>query len=300
MPFYEKEWGEINKMIKDKLLAVSSATLDRILKDEKRRLNYKILRKKEGKKKDKVSKLIPIKTHLEWEFNKYQPGYLQIDLVSHDGGSLGGDFIQSLNMVDYKTGWSITIACLNKAALNVFPQLDKGLLLFPFEIKAIHSDSGKEFINDHLYRYCKEKNIVFTRSRPYKKDDNFWIENRNDKKVRKNVGYLRYQGKDDLILLNSLYDKLNLYENFFKPQRRCIKKERIKARIRKIYDSAQTPYQRALKEKTVLKENKIKLKRMYNTLNPIKLRKEIIRLQEILLKDEKTRKDFVLKLGAEQ
>lgn len=298
LPFYEKEYGEIEEEIKLKLLIISPATVDRLLKQEKRKQDYRRLKERSySRQKDRfLQNLIPIKTHGEWNFAVDQPGKVQIDLVSHDGGDLRGDFIQTLNMVDYKTGWDVMRACLNKAASNVFPQLEKGISLFPFSIVGIHSDSGSEFINAHLFKFCQQNNIAFTRSRPYKKDDNFWVENRNDKAVRRNVGYKRYEGKTDLAILNLLYEKLYFYLNFFKPQRRCLKKEKIGSKIKKLYDQPQTPYQRVLREKSVTKQQKEKLRNIYSGLNPIRLREEIIKFQNILLEDDKIKKEFIKKL----
>lgn len=297
LPFYEKEYGKIEERIKEKLLTISPATIDRVLTEEKRKNDYKTLKKRDYSKQNTFLKnLIPIKTHLEWDFNVDVPGHLQVDLVSHDGGSLRGDFIQSLNMVDYKTGWEVVRACLNKAASNVVPQIKISILLFPFKVLEIHPDTGAEFINSHLYRFCQQNNILFTRSRPYKKDDNFWVENRNDKVVRKNVGYKRYQGKIDFFLLNLLYENLYFYLNFFKPQRRCLEKIKIGSRIKKLYDQPQTPYERVLQEKSVNEKEKEKLINIYKSLNPIKVRKEIIKLQNILLKDDKIKMGFVEKL----
>lgn len=297
LPFYEKEYGEIEEKTKLKFLTISPATVDRLLKQEKKRQDYRRLKGRSYfRQKDRfLQNLIPIKTHGEWNFTVDQPGKVQIDLVSHDGGSLRGDFIQTLNMVDYKTGWDVMGACLNKAASNVFPQLEKGISLFPFSIVGIHSDSGVEFINVHLFRFCQQNNIVFTRSRPYKKDDNFWVENRNDKVVRRNVGYKRHEGKIDLAILNLLYENLYFYLNFFKPQRRCLKKEKIGSKIKKLYDQPQTPYERVLQEKSADEKQKEKLANIYKSLNPIKLRKEIIKFQNILLEDDKIKMGFVEK-----
>jgi len=296
------EYGEIEREIKLKLLSISSSTIDRLLKQEKKKQDLRNLKEKAYfKNKDKfLENLIPIKTHIEWDFSSYTPGNLQIDLVSHDGGNPKGDFIQTLTMVDYKTGFIVLKACLNKALSNVFPKLKEGISLFPFEIKSIHSDSGKEFINDHLFRYCRQNNINFTRSRPYKKDDNFFVENRNDKMVRKNVGYKRYEGKEDLFLLNLLYDKLYLYFNFFKPQRRCVKKIKDGAKIKKQYDKPKTPYERVLEEKEIRQENKRRLINFYQALNPIHLTKEILKLQNLLLEDDRIKKEFIKKFKKNQ
>jgi hypothetical protein len=298
LPFYEKEYGKIEERVKLKLLTISAATIDRLLKRERRKQDLKNLKGRSYSKNNNrlFKNLIPIKTHGEWSFEVDQPGKLQIDLVSHDGGNLKGDFIQTLDMVDYKTGWDVMIACLNKAASNVFPQLKIGITLFPFTVLGIHSDSGLEFINAHLFRFCQQNNIAFTRSRPYKKDDNFWVENRNDKMVRRNVGYRRYEGKTDLFLLNLLYEKLYFYTNFFKPQRRCLKKIKIGSKTKKLYDQPQTPYERVLKEKSILEKNKRKIKTVYQRLNPIELRQEIVKLQNLLLENDKIKEEFVRKL----
>lgn len=247
-----------------------------------------------------MENLIPIKTHNEWNFEVDQSGKLQIDLVSHNGGSLTSDFIQTLDMVDYKTGWNVMGGCLNKAASNAFPQLKIGITLFPFTVFSIHSDLGTEFINVHLFRFCQQNNIIFTRSRPYKKDDNFWVENRNDKLVRKNVGYRRYEGKTEFFLLNLLYERFYFYLNFFKSQRRFFKKEKICSKIKKLYDQPQTPYERVLTEKSISEVNKIKLKNIYQSLNPIEIRKEIIRLQNLLLENDKIKEEFVRKLNLKE
>lgn len=298
LPFYEKEYGKIEEGIKEKLLTISAATIDRILREEKKKQNYQTLKGRSySTQKDTILKnLIPIKTHLEWDFSIDAPGHLQVDLVSHDGSDFRGDFIQSLNMVDYKTGWEVVRACLNKAASNVVPQIKIGMLLFPFKVLEIHPDTGAEFINAHLYRFCQQNNISFTRSRPYKKDDNFWVENRNDKVVRRNVGYKRYEGKINLFLLNLLYENLYLYLNFFKPQRRCLKKTKIGSKIKKFYDKPQTPYTRVLQEKSVNGKQKKKLANIYKSLNPIKVREKIIKLQNILLEDDKIKMRFLEKL----
>lgn len=298
IPFYEKEYSKLSETIKQKLITISPATIDRLLKQEKRKQDISTLKVRlYSKKRNRLyDHLVPIKTHGEWNFLSDKPGKLQLDLVAHDGGSMRGDFIQTLDMIDYKTGWNVIMPCLNKASSHVFPQLKLGFLLFPFNIVSVHSDSGKEFINAHLYRFCKDKDIKFTRSRPYKKDDNFWVENRNDKIVRRNVGYGRYEGRCDLLLLSILYSKLYLYINFFKPQRRCLKRIKIGSKIKKVYDKPQTPYKRVLKEKSISKNKKLELKRIYKDLNPIKIRKEILKLQNILMKSGKIKKEYVRKL----
>jgi hypothetical protein len=122
------------------------------------------------------------------------------------------------------------------------------------------------------------------------------VENRNDKMVRRNVGYRRYEGKTDLFLLNLLYEKLYFYTNFFKPQRRCLKKIKIGSKTKKLYDQPQTPYERVLKEKSILEKNKRKIKTVYQRLNPIELRQEIVKLQNLLLENDKIKEEFVRKL----
>ena len=170
----------------------------------------------------------------------------------------------------------------NKAQVWVFAGIERGKARFPFEIKGIDSDNGKEFINDHLLRYCRENKITFTRSRPYRKNDNCFVEQKNYSVVRRAVGYRRYDTEEELKVLNDIYAPLRLYTNFFQPVMKLINKERIGSKVKKTYDRARTPFQRVSESPFVSQQKKNALKEQYETLNPVQLKREIIKLQDRL------------------
>jgi hypothetical protein len=164
----------------------------------------------------------------------------------------------------------------------VFEGLEEAMSRFPFPILGMDSDNGAEFINHHLQIYCKEKEITFTRSREYRKNDNCFVEQKNWHIVRKTVGYWRYETEKEVEIMNKLYKVLRLYTNFFQPQMKLIKKAHDGSKVIKKYDKAQTPYQRTINCPDVKGDVKRQLKLQYQSLNPVDLRKEIVRLQNIL------------------
>jgi hypothetical protein len=205
---------------------------------------------------------------------------VEIDLVSHEGGNARGDYTYTLDATDVWSGWTETEAVRNRSERMVFAGLEKALARFPFAICGIDSDNGGEFINNHLLRYCTEHEITFTRSRPYRKNDNCFVEQKNYSVVRRAVGYRRYDTPAELETLNELYAVLRLFTNYFQPSMKLIEKTRSGSKVRKKYDKAKTPYQRVLDSKTLSKEAEEELKRIYATLNPVKLGREISRLQD--------------------
>jgi len=207
-----------------------------------------------------------------------------VDPVAHDGGNSSGDFIQSLNFVDIATCWDITAACKNKAQVHVFKALRTIINRFPFIIAGIDSDNGSEFINNHMLRYCVKNKITFTRSRAYKKNDSCFVEQKNYSVVRRAVGYLRYDTDEELMILNELYIYLDHYTNYFQPVQKLVLKTRTGSRVTKKYDKARTPFRRVLESKCIDDKIKARLKVGYDSLNPVKLKKNISRLQDELLK----------------
>jgi hypothetical protein len=164
---------ELIPSVRQKLLKISASTIDRLLKPEKDR--YRLGKGRKGTKPGTLlKKSIPIRTFSDWDEKK--PGYLEADLVGHDGGISSGDFAQSLNFVDVLTGWDESVACINKAQIHVFEAIRTASARFPFAIAGIDSDNGSEFINAHMLRYCIENKITFTRSREYKKNDSCYVE----------------------------------------------------------------------------------------------------------------------------
>lgn len=270
----------LDKEVKEKLYRISASSIDRILKEEKKRWEIKKKRKGYTKPGGLVKNQIPIRTFAEW--NERRPGFVEMDLVDHSGGVERGIFAQTLDITDVFTGWTETIAVENKSQHHVFIGIDTLRKRFPFPVLGIDSDNGSEFINDHLKKYCEQNRITFTRARPYKKNDSCYVEQKNWSVVRKSVGYLRYETKAEVELMNQIYTKLRLYTNFFQPQSKCIEKIRIGSKIKKRYDKAKTPYQRILECDSIDGKIKQSLKNLYKTLNPVALKREIVYLQDKL------------------
>jgi hypothetical protein len=220
-----------------------------------------------------LKKNIPLRMGDEWD--DAVPGFVEIDLVAHCGESTAGEYVNTLDVTDICTGWTETRAVINKAERHVHAALIVIGNQQPFTYKGIDSDNGSEFINHHLFRWCKKENIVFTRSRPYKKNDNCHVEQKNWHVVRRNIGYGRYEGQEAVDALNAYYANLRLYSNFFIPQTKLISKERINGRIRKKYDIPQTPYRRCLDSEDISEEVKKALQETHATLNPAALQKNM-------------------------
>ena len=277
-----EKYGEITltSKLKEKLLTISPATIDRLLAPIRKKQQIK--GKSTTRPGSLLKKKIPVRTFSNWDDTR--PGFFEVDLVSHDGGNLRGDVIQSLNFTDISTGWVEMIAVKNKAQRWVFGGIKEIRKRLPFPILGFDSDNGSEFINDELLRYCKKEHITFTRSRPYRKNDSCYIEQKNWSVIRRMVGYGRYDTDKELCILNKLYSYLRLYVIFFQPVRKLVKKERIGSRIKKRYDVAKTPYRRVLACPDISEGIKMKLKREYDMLNPAELKRQITRLQNELLR----------------
>ena len=290
-----KTTDEVDK----KLTTISASTIDRLLKPEKNK--FRLGKGISGTKPGTLLKnQIPIRTFADWD--DAVPGFTECDLVGHDGGNNSGDFIQSLNFVDIATCWDSTAACKNKAQVHVFEALETIIARFPFYVAGIDSDNGSEFINDIMLRYCKENEITFTRSRPYKKNDSCFVEQKNYSVVRRNVGYLRYDTDKELRTLNELYIYLDSYINYFQPVLKLVSKIRVGSKVTKKYDKAKTPFRRVLDSEHVDDKIKESLKREYDSLNPAELKRKITKLQDKLTKlavlKNKVRKDVVINEAA--
>ncbi len=222
------------------LVSMSAATIDRHLQPERARLGLK------GRSHTKPGTLlknqIPIRTWAEWSEDR--PGFLEIDLVGHEGGNSSGEFCFTLTMTDIATGWTINRSVKNKAAVWVLEAIDFASKQFPFPILGIDSDNGSEFINAHLFEYCGQRKITFTRSRSGNKNDGAHVEQKNWTHVRQQVGYLRFDTEEELTLLNQIWQHDALFTNYLLAQQKLIEKHRHGAKVTKRYDRAQTPYQR--------------------------------------------------------
>jgi len=263
-----------------RLLAVSAATIDRMLAPDRARLS---LKGRPGTKPGTLLKhQIPVKTFAQWDGTR--PGFVEIDLVGHDGGAPHGEYCQTLDVTDVATGWTETRAVRNKAQVHVFAALKEIRGALPFPLLGIDSDNGSEFINHELYRYCQEQRVTFTRSRAYRKNDSCYVEQKNWSVVRRNVGYARFDTPEELEVLNGLYARLRDHTNFFMPSAKLVSKTRDGATVTKRYDRPATPYARALVSPHVSDAVKRRLTERYERLNPVALKREIASLQRRLYK----------------
>jgi hypothetical protein len=264
--------------VRDKLRRISPASIDRVLAPERKKFQLK------GRSTTKPGSLlkhhIPIRTFSEW--NEQTPGFVEIDLVAHDGGIPGADVIHTLDLTDVCTTWTETRALKTKARRWVLEALREIRAQLPFALKGIDSDNGGEFINTELVQYCDEERLSFTRSRPYRKNDSCFVEQKNYSIVRKTVGYDRYDTNAEHAVLVKLYAVLRLFTNFFQPVMKLKQKTREGSKVRKLYDTPQTPYARVLAHPAVDQRAKSHLQHHYRQLNPAALRREIAHLQEKL------------------
>jgi hypothetical protein len=268
----------IDPVVELKLKAVSLGTLKLLLRSIRERDTNRV--GGTTKPGTLIKSEIPLRVGY---WNDTLAGYIEIDLVAHCGSSMAGEFAFTLNITDIATGWFESEAILGKAQSRVFEGIKRIQKRLPFTLLGIDSDNGGEFINWQLLRYCEKENIEFTRSRPYKKNDNAHIEQKNWTTVRKNFGYVRIEDKKRVDIMNEIYRRpLRDYINFFLPSMKCIERKRVGSRIVKKYDDAKTPYQRVLEQDNVSKDVKDKLTMRYNELNPVALRKEIAKLKRKL------------------
>lgn len=258
------------------LLAVSRATIDRLLAPK--RLKPRQRGFSTTKPGTLLKRAIPVRAGTEWD--EQQPGFVEVDLVAHCGDRADGEFIHTLSLVDILTAWFECQAVANRGQAAVFDGLMTVQGRLPFPLRGLDSDNGSEFINHHLYRYCQDQNIVFTRSRPYRKNDQAHVEQKNWSVVRRQIGYDRYDTPQALAAINELYGLMHLYVNFFLPVLKVKSKKRVDGKMKKKYDQAQTPYQRVLASPVVSEEVKAQLRETYRSLNPVTLRRKIDRQLE--------------------
>lgn len=272
---------EVSDRVADQLAAMSPATIDRRLAAV--RSSATLARGRALTKPGSLLKSqIPMRTWADWDDKR--PGFLEIDLVGHDGGDLNGQFCYTLTCTDIATGWTETRTVRNKAAKWVFGALVELQAQFPFPILGIDSDNGSEFINDHLLRWCNEQQITFTRSRPNNKNDGCHVEQKNWAIARRTVGYWRYETPGEMAVLNQIWTALSPLTNLFSPQQKLISKTRVGAKVTKKYDTAQTPYQRLLTHPEALDDIDARmLAKRYQATNPVQLRREVTDLQGDLL-----------------
>ncbi len=222
-----------------RLRRISARQMDRVLAPHKRTIR----RRQYGRTKPGtlLKHHIPLRTD-RWTVTT--PGFTEIDLVAHSGDRADGEFAYTLNLTDIHTTWVETGAVLGKSQVRVQEALERLRTALPFRLQGIDSDNGSEFINAHLHKYCRTRQIQFTRGRPYKKDDNAHIEQKNWTHVRKLMGYVRYDSTAAVAAMNAVYADLRLLQNLFLPSVKLVTKERVGARVRRRYDAPQIPLDR--------------------------------------------------------
>ena len=262
------------------LLTLSPATADRLLKSARAHSRpHGLSTTKPG---SLLKHAIPIRTFAQWD--DARPGFMEIDLVAHCGTYGGGEFLNSLDMVDVKTRWVELAALVNRSQATVTAAIGTCQHRLPYPLLGLDSDNGSEFINHDLKRHCEQAQITFTRCRPYRKNDQAYVEQKNWTAVRQMVGYDRYAGATACAALGALYQPLRVYLNFFQPVQVLIEKQRDGAKVKKCSDKAKTPYQRVLDAPEVDDTVKNRLRTIYASLNPAKLMRQIEARQQALWK----------------
>lgn len=270
MPWARRRF-RLTPRLEQQLLRLSPRTIDYRLRPKKRQLKKRIYgRTKPG---TLLKHHIPVKTDC-WDVR--QPGFSEVDLVSHAGSCASGDCCHSLNLTDLHTTWVETRAVLGKGQEGVRCAMETIRQALPFKLLGIDSDNGSEFINAHLYHYCQALEIQFTRGRPYKKDDNAHIEQKNWTHVRRLLGYERYDSPTALEALNDLYvQELRLFQNLFLPSVKLQRKVRVGSKLKRVYDSPQTPFQRVCASKQAIPAKVAELQQLRDTLDPFELSRQI-------------------------
>jgi hypothetical protein len=256
------------------LCQMSSSTIDRRLR------GAKVLAQFRGQSHTKpggmLKSQIPIRTWSEW--SEDTPGFVEIDLVGHEGGNSFGEFCFTLTVTDVATGWTVNRSVPNKAAVHVIEAMEAVRRVFPFPILGIDSDNGSEFINSHFYQYCITRKITFTRSRPGNKNDGAYVEQKNWTHVRELVGYLRFDTDAELALLNRIWELDRVFTNLLLTQQKLLSRERQGAKVIKRHDEAMTPYARLIEARALRPAEQSVLTRTRNALHPGEVQRQIARL----------------------
>jgi len=261
----------IDASMEAQLRQMSSSTIDRLLRP------YRQLGGRKGLTTTRAGSLlksaIPIRTFADWQEGK--PGFVETDLVGHCGESAEGFYLNTLCAVDVASNWTECLPVWGKGQTRVRSAVHRMRQRLPFALLGVDSDNGSEFINQSFYSYCHQEKITFTRSRAYKKNDSCHVEQKNGNIVRRLVGYDRYNSKAAYQSLERTYNLVRLYVNFFQPTMKLLSKTRHGARVYKVYEAAQTPYQRLLQSDVLTAVKRTELAATYHGLNPVLLLKQI-------------------------
>lgn len=269
-----RQLGELvcSNVTADKLKQITSSTIDLKLAHEKEVEHMK--RRYRPTHTFPLKNEVPVKTAAE--LDRENPGVEQIDFVEHGGSSVTGEYVNSLSVTDIFSGWWEGDAVMGKGQHRALTAIDKARVRCPFSWKEMHPDNGSNIMNYHIFQYSKDHNIALSRSRPYRKNDNCFVEQKNSTHIRQEIGYLRYDTEEERIIVSALYrNELRLYKNFFQPVIKLRSKMRVKGKIKKKYDKAKTPYARLMASDRISPAQKKKLRQAYESLNPAELKRRI-------------------------
>jgi hypothetical protein len=263
--------------VRARVLTASAATMDRVLAGPRARTRG---RRKRASATPAVRRSVPVRTFADWK--DPAPGFMEVDLVAHCGSALVGSFAHSLVLTDIASGWTECLALLVREGNLVVEAIDRLRPELPFILRGVDTDNGSEFVNESMLTYCTEQRIEFTRSRPYRKNDQAWVEQKNGSVVRKIVGYGRIEGVAATQALARLYSASRLFVNFFQPSFKLAEKTRVGAQVRKRYHAPETPCARLLSSEAIPEGTKDRLRAVLATLDPLRLLDEIRTVQHHL------------------
>ena len=264
---------QLEETVRGKLLAVSSSTIDRLLLPAREGAG----KRRRRRRAPAVRGDVPVRTFADW--NEPAPGFMEIDLVAHCGGSMSGSFAHTLVLTDIASGWTECVALAMRDSALLVEALDHVAKVMPFPLLGIDTDNGSEFINEVVLTFCQREGIEFTRSRPYLKNDQAWVEQKNGAVVRRLVGYGRLSGLAAAEALSRLYSSSRLFVNFFQPSFKLLEKTRVGAHVRKRYQAPRTPCARLTASDAIDETTKQRLQAVEVTLDPLRLLDEIRSMQ---------------------
>jgi hypothetical protein len=273
------EYLQISEECRRQLLSMSAATADRLLASQRKQSQRGVSTTRAG---TLLKQQIPIRTFQEW--NEARPGFLEADLVAHGGADKEGGYLYTLTLTDIATGWTECLPLLYRSQETVLAALQQARLLFPFPMLGIDTDNGGEFINEAMIAYCEQAHITFTRGRPYLKNDQCFVEQKNGAIVRQVVGYDRLVGEQAYRQLTELYRALRLYVNCFQPSMKLLSKQRDGKKVRCVYDSAKTPLQRLLLSAVLSDQKQQELTKVAQALDPLRLLHQLEQLQQAVFR----------------
>ncbi len=269
---------QLEETVRALLLHMSAATIDRRLKTVR---GEAFGTRRQKRPLNRIRRLVAVRTFADWE--DVRPGFMEVDLVTHSGPRAEGNFVHTLVLTDVASGWTECIALPVREQALIVEAIKVVRMQLPFPLLGLDTDNDSAFMNDTLWKYCHEHDLVFTRSRAYRKNDQAWVEQKNGAIVRKLIGYGRLEGLAATAALRRLYDASRFYVNFFQPSFKLKGKEREGAKVRKTYHPPETPFKRLLVRDDIPESSKQQLQQQFELLDPVRLLKHIRDAQDAIV-----------------